>query len=154
MNGCFGCDPANTAGLGMTFSRDAAGRLTASCRPSSSHRGLGRIVNGGLIATFAEELAAAQAGAHGDAGLVVSRIEVDYERPAYVEDTLTGVVTASSRDGRNVAVTVEVHAAGQRVAMLRGSFALISESRLQSLAGITLAEAPACLTAGRSRADA
>ena len=76
MNGCFGCDVANPAGLGMTFSLDSQGRLAASCRPGEQHRGLGRIVNGGLVTTFAEELAAAAAGAKGDGGLVVTRVEV------------------------------------------------------------------------------
>ena len=56
----------------MKFFRDAAGSLAASCGPTDLHKGLGRIVNGGLVTTFGEELAAAAAGATSDGGLVVT----------------------------------------------------------------------------------
>lgn len=150
MNACFGCDPRNPTGLHMEYYRDAAGRLAARCRPSVHHSGLGRIVNGGLVATFAEETAAAAAGAHGDGGLVVARVEVDYERPALVEEELTAVVTSSVAAGRSVTVGVDVFSADARVAVLSAKFVLISAERLHGLAGITLAEAPACLVSGRS----
>lgn len=149
MNGCFGCDPVNTAGLGMTFSVDVQGRLAAQCTPTNAHRGLGRIVNGGLVTTFAEELAAAAAGAKGDGGLVVIRIDVTYERPAYVNAELRGVVTSAVQDRKTVAVSVEVSSDAGRVAVLNATFLLMSEERLRELSGIGLDAAPACLTAGR-----
>ena len=149
MNGCFGCDRANPAGLGMKFFRDAEGRLAASCVPSDVHRGLGRIVNGGLVTTFAEELAAAEAGSKGDGGLVVSRIAVDYERPAHVGDEMRGVVRSSTQEKRVVNVVVDVSSGGQRVAVLDATFVLMSEQRLRELAGIGLDAAPACLVAAR-----
>jgi acyl-coenzyme A thioesterase PaaI-like protein len=149
MNGCFGCDHANPAGLGMKFFRDAEGRLAASCVPSDVHRGLGRIVNGGLVTTFAEELAAAEAGSKGDGGLVVSRIEVDYERPAHVGDEMRGVVRSATQEKRVVKVVVDVSSGGQRVAVLNATFVLMSEQRLRELAGIGLDAAPACLVAAR-----
>jgi acyl-coenzyme A thioesterase PaaI-like protein len=149
MNGCFGCDPANPAGLGMTFSVDADGRLAASCVPTEAHKGLGRLVNGGLITTFAEELAAAAAGATGDGGLVVMQVQVKYERPAHVGAELRAVVTATTREKKTVAVTVEVSNAAGRVATLDALFRLMSEERLREIAGIGLEAAPACLVAGR-----
>lgn len=149
MNGCFGCDPANPGGLAMRFFRDRDGRLCASCVPGELHRGLGRIVNGGLVATFAEELAAAAAGAEGSEGLVVSRVEVQYERPGLVGNEMKGVVTSTSVDGRSVAVAVDVMSRGERIAALKAAFVLISEAKLRELAGIGLDAAPACLVAGR-----
>lgn len=149
MNGCFGCDGANPAGLGIRFFRAADGRIAASCVPTALHRGLGRIVNGGLVTTFAEELAAAAAGARGDGGLVVSRIEVRYERPAYIDVEMTGVVTATAQEKKAVEVAVDVFSAGQRVAQLDATFVLMSEERLRELAGIGLDAAPACLVAAR-----
>lgn len=149
MNGCFGCDHANPAGLGMRFFRDAAGRIAAACTPTELHRGLGRLVNGGITTTFAEELAAAAAGAGSDGGLVVSRIEVRYERPAYVGTELRGVVTSIAAQGKAVDVSVDVSSGGVRVAVLNAAFVLISEARLRDLAGIGLDQAPACLVAGR-----
>jgi len=149
MNGCFGCDPVNTAGLGMTFSVDGQGRLAAQCVPTEAHRGLGRIVNGGLVTTFAEELAAAAAGAKGDGGLVVTRIDVVYERPAYVGAPLRGVVTSTSRENKTVTVSVDVTNDEGRVALLNATFLLISDERLRALAGIGVDEGPACLLAGR-----
>jgi hypothetical protein len=149
MNGCFGCDHAHPAGLGMRFFRDPSGRLCASCVPNDLHRGLGRIVNGGLVTTFGEELAAAAAGAKGDGGLVVARVEVVYERPAYVGIEMSGVVTSISQERKAVDVSVDVSSAGQRVAVLNAKFVLLSEEKLRELAGIGLDEAPACLVAAR-----
>lgn len=149
MNGCFGCDQANPAGLGMRFFRDADGRLAASCVPGANHRGLGRVVNGGLVATFAEELAAAAAGERGDGGLVVTHIEVTYERPAYIGTLMRAVVTSIRQDNKAVDVAVDVSSGGGRVARLNATFVLMSEQRLREIAGIGLDEAPACLVAAR-----
>lgn len=149
VSGCFGCDPGNAAGLGIRFSRDAGGRLTATCRPGAAHGGLGRIVNAGLVATLGEELAAAEAATHGDEGLVVSRVEVSYERPAYVESELVAVAVNSTRDGRTVTVSVDIMHADERIAALVGTFVLVSADKLLQMAGITLEQAPACLVAGR-----
>jgi len=149
MNGCFGCDHTNPAGLGMKFFRDAAGNLAASCVPTDQHRGLGRIVNGGLVTTFGEELAAAAAGSTSDGGLVVARVEVQYERPAYVGSEMRGVVSSVRREGKAVDVAVEVSSGGQRVAVLHASFVLLSEAKLRELSGIGLDQAPACLVAAR-----
>ncbi|MEO5882059.1 MAG: hotdog fold domain-containing protein [Caldimonas sp.] len=149
MSGCFGCDHANPAGLGMRFFRDSAGRLAASCTPNQTHGGLGRIVNGGLVTTFGEELAAAAAAATSEGGLVVARVEVDYELPTYVGTELRGVVTSTSQEKKVVRVAVHIHSAGKRVAVLNATFVLISEDRLRQLSGIGLDEAPACLVAGR-----
>lgn len=149
MNGCFGCDPANQSGLGMVFYRDDANRLSARCRPTSKHRGLGKIVNGGLVALFGEELAASEAGTKGNAGLVAAEMHVKFERPAMVESEMSAVVTESRTDGRRVHVTVEVSAGSERVSTVNSTFVLISEDSLRAVAGIGLDEAPACLIAGR-----
>lgn len=149
MNGCFGCDRDNPAGLGISFFRDTEGRLAAACSPTGIHRGLGRIVNGGLVTTFAEELAAAAAGERGDGGLVVSRIEVKYERPAYIDTPMRAVVTSLKQENKAVDVSVDVSSDGQRVAQLSATFVLMSEHRLRELAGIGLDAAPACLVAAR-----
>jgi acyl-coenzyme A thioesterase PaaI-like protein len=149
MNGCFGCDPSNAAGLGITFFRDPAGRLAARCTPNASHRGLGRIVHGGLVATFGEELAALEAGARGDGGLAAVEMDVKFERPAVVGTEMTAVVTAASQEQNRVRVAVEISAAGERIATLNSTFVLISAEHLREFAGITLEEAPACLVAAR-----
>ena len=149
MNGCFGCDPSNAAGLGIVFFRDASGRLSARCRPSEAHRGLGRIVHGGLVATFGEELAALAAGACGDGGLAAVEMHVKFERPSAFGTELTAVVTAASQERRRVRVSVEISSAGERIATLDSTFILISAERLREFAGITLAQAPACLIAAR-----
>ena len=154
MNGCFGCDPANTAGLGIAFYRDASGRLGARCRPGAAHRGLGKIVHGGLVALFGEELAALEAGSQGEGGLVVAEMNCKYERAALVDSELSAVVVESRQDGKRVFVTVDVASGGERVAVLSSTFVLISAERLRDLAGMTLAQAPACLVAARGELPA
>lgn len=133
----------------MRFFRDEVGRLGARCRPSSLHRGLGRIVNGGLVATFAEETAAAEAGSYADGGIVVTSLTARYERPAYIDQEMTAVVVSSSMDGQDVSVNVDVMSGGERAVALQARFRLISAERLTQIAGIDIAHAPACLVAGR-----
>jgi acyl-coenzyme A thioesterase PaaI-like protein len=149
MSGCFGCDPTNTAGLGIAFYRDASGRLAARCRPGRAHRGLGNIVHGGLVALFGEELAALEAGSKGQGGLVVAEMNCKYERAALVENELSAVVAESRHEGKRVYVTVDVASGGERVAVLSSSFVLISAERLRDLSGLTLDQAPACLVGAR-----
>jgi acyl-coenzyme A thioesterase PaaI-like protein len=150
MNGCFGCDPANKSGLGIVFYRDAGGRAAARCRPGPQHRGIGKVVHGGLVASFGEELAALEAGTKGDGGLFAAEMHVKFERAAIVEQEMSAVVTESRLDGRRVHVTVEVSVAGERVSVLSSTFVLVSEERLAAVAGIGLAQAPACLVGGRA----
>ena len=85
----------------------------------------------------------------GDAGLVAVELNVRFVRPALVESELSAVVTDSRVDGRRVHVTIEVSTAGERACVVDSTFLLISEDRLRSIAGIDLADAPACLVAGR-----
>ena len=154
MNGCFGCDPANVAGLGIAFYREASGRLAARCRPGAQHRGLGNIVHGGLVASFGEELAALEAGSKGDGGLVVAEMNVKYERAALVESELSARVSESRQEGKRVYVTVDIASGGERVAVLSSTFVLISAQRLRELSGMTLDQAPACLVAARGELPA
>ena len=149
MNGCFGCDPGNPAGLGISFYRAASGRLAARCRPDERHRGLGKLVHGGLLASFGEELAALEAGSKGEGGLLAAEMNVKFERPAAVGAELTAVVTHSEQKGRRVEVTVEVSSDGERVAVVSSTFVLVSTERLKELCGINLDVAPACLVAAR-----
>jgi len=149
VNGCFGCDSSNAAGLGIVFFKDPAGRLAARCTPNGFHRGLGRIVHGGLVATFGEELAALEAGARGEGGLAAVEMDIKFERPAIVGSEMVAVVTSASQEKKRVRVAVEISVAGERIATLNSAFVLISAERLHEFAGITLDEAPACLVAAR-----
>ncbi|HEY0696634.1 MAG TPA: hotdog domain-containing protein, partial [Micromonospora sp.] len=88
MNGCFGCDPANPVGLGITFAAEPDGRLVASWVPHRHHVGIGDVVNGGLLSLLAEELAAAVAAREWDGGVVVIRTEIRFHRPARVQTEL------------------------------------------------------------------
>lgn len=149
MNGCFGCDPANPAGLGIAFYREPAGRLAARCRPGAQHRGLGNLVHGALLAAFGEELAALEAGSKGEGGLLAAEMNVRFERPAPIEKELLAVVAESRHEGKRVFVTVDILSGGERVAVLSSSFVLVSAERLREISGVTLDRAPACLVAAR-----
>jgi len=148
MNGCFGCDPGNPAGLGISFYRSASGALAARCRPDERHRGLGRLVHGSLVGAFGEELAALEAGSKGEGGLLAAETNVKFERPVSVGAELTAVVAHSEQKGRRVGVTVEIFS-GERVAVVSTSFVLVSAERLREISGMTADQAPACLVAAR-----
>ena len=154
MNGCFGCDPANSAGLAIAFYREPSGRLAARWWPGAQHCGLGNLVHGGLLASFGEELAALEAGSKGEGGLLAAQMNVKFERPARVGAELTAAVTASHQEGRKVQVSVDVACNGERIAVVSSTFVLVSAERLREISGMTLDQAPACLVAARGELPA
>ncbi|MFZ0472834.1 MAG: PaaI family thioesterase, partial [Bacteroidales bacterium] len=56
-NLCFGCGPANPAGLKLTFEEDEE-KLYAEWQPSAHFQGYTNVLHGGIIATLLDETGA------------------------------------------------------------------------------------------------
>jgi uncharacterized protein (TIGR00369 family) len=82
-NLCFGCGPANPAGLKLTFEEDDE-KLYAEWQPSVHFQGYANVLHGGIIATLLDEAGAwciyAKAGTSG----VTSMMTVRYLKPVYI----------------------------------------------------------------------
>lgn len=82
-NMCFGCGPANQAGLKLTFEEDDE-KLYAEWQPSVHFQGYINVLHGGIIATLLDEAGAwciyVKAGTSG----VTSSMTVRYLKPVYI----------------------------------------------------------------------
>jgi uncharacterized protein (TIGR00369 family) len=82
-NLCFGCGPANPAGLKLTFEEDDT-KLYAEWQPSVHFQGYTNVLHGGIIATLLDEAGAwcinVKAGTSG----VTSSMTVKYLKPVYI----------------------------------------------------------------------
>ena len=82
-NLCFGCGPANQAGLRLTFEEDDE-KLYAEWQPSAHFQGYTNVLHGGIIATLLDETGAwcinVKAGTSG----VTSSMTVRYLKPVYI----------------------------------------------------------------------
>ncbi|HUW93900.1 MAG TPA: PaaI family thioesterase [Bacteroidales bacterium] len=88
-NGCFGCGPANTTGLKLTF-EESASHLHAEWRPVPEYQGYINVIHGGIIATLLDEIGAWCIYVKAGTSAVTSVMTVRYLRPAYISK---GVVT-------------------------------------------------------------
>ena len=94
---CFGCGQQNPIGLKLRFDWDGK---TVSTRftPDKRYQGWNGIVHGGILTCMLDE-AMAHAAQHASAEILTAKMEVQFKRPAKVDEPLviTGVVTKKKR---------------------------------------------------------
>lgn len=100
-NLCFGCGPANPAGLKLTFEEDDT-KLYAEWKPSVHFQGYTNVLHGGIIATLLDETGAwcinVKAGTSG----VTSSMTVKYLKPVYIsKGTVTMEASIISREEKS-----------------------------------------------------
>lgn len=101
-NLCFGCGPANKAGLRLTFEEDDE-KLYAEWQPSVHFQGYTNVLHGGIIATLLDETGAwcinVKAGTSG----VTSSMTVKYLKPVYIsKGTVSIEASIISREEKSV----------------------------------------------------
>jgi uncharacterized protein (TIGR00369 family) len=79
-NRCFGCGPANPAGLHLEFLRAPDGSVVASPVVSAAFDGHPGYLHGGVIATLLDEAMSKSVRALGKSAMT-RKMEVDYLRP-------------------------------------------------------------------------
>jgi uncharacterized protein (TIGR00369 family) len=79
-NRCFGCGPANAAGLQLKFFLAPDGRLVCPTTISDAFEGHPGYLHGGIIATLLDEAMSKAVRAKGLTAMT-RHLEVDYQRP-------------------------------------------------------------------------
>lgn len=114
---CFGCGPSNPQGLHLHFTLDPLTHtVTAPVTLTELHQGAPGYIHGGLIATLLDE---AMSKLNRPLGLLAMtrHIEVDYLRPAPIDQPLTLSGRHLRRDGRKLFHAADLHdAAGALLA--------------------------------------
>ena len=126
---CFGCDPANSIGLGLHFHRDGE-IVTSEWHPRAELEGYPGVVHGGIQATLADETGSWWIYAVLGAAGVTKELSVTYESTARVADgPLRITARGLDQTAKQAIVQVEIHNAdGTRCAVARITFALFSEA--------------------------
>ena len=100
-NLCFGCGPANPAGLKLTFEEDDT-KLYAEWQPSVHFQGYTNVLHGGIIATLLDETGAWCVNVKAGTSGVTSSMTVKYLKPVYIsKGTVTIEASVISRERKS-----------------------------------------------------
>ena len=97
---CFVCGKENPIGLKLDFKTEGR-KTTAVFVPKKEHQGYKDIVHGGILSTILDE-AMTRLGYRIGLNTVTVHIEVDFRKPAYVNQELTLEGEITSEEGRKV----------------------------------------------------
>ena len=97
---CFVCGQENSIGLKLDFKTEGR-KTTAVFTPRKEHQGYKNIVHGGILSTALDE-AMVRLGYQIGLNTVSVHIEVDFRKPAYVNETLTLEGEIVKEEGKKV----------------------------------------------------
>jgi len=101
-NLCFGCGPANPAGLKLIFEEDDE-KLYAEWQPSVHFQGYTNVLHGGIIATLLDETGAWCVNVKAGTSGVTSSMTVKYLKPVYISKGAVTIEAAIiSREEKSV----------------------------------------------------
>lgn len=122
--GCFGCSPANPAGLRLRFRR-LGERVVARHVIAERFHGAPGVAHGGVVATILDEVSCAAVHLVADQWVMTGELTVRYERPCPVETPLEASAAITDRThARYWVVEAEIHHEGVRLAHSIGKFFL------------------------------
>lgn len=133
-NHCFGCGPANSQGLHLSFTIDMASPekpvVTAHVQLTRLHEGPPGYVHGGIIATLLDE-AMSKLNRPLNVLAVTRHMQIDYLRPAPLHEPLILVGRHLRREGRKIFHQAELQQANETViARAQGLFVVLDEKML------------------------
>jgi acyl-coenzyme A thioesterase PaaI-like protein len=140
---CFGCGPSNPQGLHLVFTTDntnpEAPIVTAHIQLTRLHEGPPGHIHGGIVATLLDE-AMSKLNRPLNVLAMTRHIEIDYLRPAPLDQPLVLVGRHLRREGRKLFHHAEIQRPnGGVLARGHGIFIVIDE-KLLAAAGITQTE--------------
>ncbi len=100
---CFGCGRRNPLGLRLKFSRDGRGVRTEFA-PGEQYQGWPDIIHGGIITTMLDEAMGHAVLMGGNFGFLTASIQVNFKRPARVDDRLIITAEVVKNEGRTIEV--------------------------------------------------
>jgi acyl-coenzyme A thioesterase PaaI-like protein len=112
---CFGCGPANAAGLGLELRADGDDRLRGAITLDARHQGSPGIAHGGTIAAILDDAAGRFMYVTGEPA-VTARLEVDYLSRVPIGAELGVEAWIEARDERGLEVRAELRAGGTTLA--------------------------------------
>ena len=127
---CFGCGPANLAGMQLEFLLAADGSTVCLPTVPDAFEGPPGYVHGGIIATLLDETMSKAVRAHGFTAMT-RQLEIEYLRPvpSGAPIRIEGRVTRSE-DRRHWTEATICSAAGTTLATAKGMFVQVRASRL------------------------
>ncbi|HUJ39766.1 MAG TPA: PaaI family thioesterase [Candidatus Acidoferrales bacterium] len=129
-NYCFGCGEANSAGMHLPFTRDAASRkVTGSFRLGERYQGAPGIAHGGIVALVLDE-ALSKVSKFFGASAVTAELNVEYLRPVRLGEEIFVEAVNDRVDGRQLYHSGEIRdSLGRVLARARGRFVAINAER-------------------------
>jgi uncharacterized protein (TIGR00369 family) len=127
--GCFGCGEDNPAGLGLRPYHDGEW-IAADFEPKPHHRGMSKVVHGGIIGSALDEVVTCAASIAAGALTATVSLQLEFLAPMllgqryHVRARPTGIAS-----GRHLAEGEILDGAGQCVARARGQFVALSPER-------------------------
>lgn len=119
---CFACGHANHEGMGLTFTRDAAGSARADVILDRRYQGYRGIVHGGIVMLLLDEVMAHASGAAGEK-VMTAAVAVRFRAPVPVDVPLRLVGRVVLKRGKILKVEGAVlDAEGATLATADGSF--------------------------------
>jgi acyl-coenzyme A thioesterase PaaI-like protein len=131
---CFGCGPANSAGLGLELTAEGGDRLRGTITLDARHEGSPGIAHGGTVATILDDASGRFMYLTGEPA-VTARLEVDYLLRVPIGAPLEVEAWIDSRNERGLEVRSELRERttplARAVAQMRfvdpAHFALVTE---------------------------
>lgn len=126
---CFGCDPDNTAGLGLEFTREDD-RVVSTWAPKPEHEGYPGVIHGGILSTVADEIGGWFTLAVLEKAGVTRELTSRYLHPARAEDgpfTVTAFAEEVTKKLARIGVEI-TNRDGVLCTKSRADYALFSEA--------------------------
>lgn len=137
---CFGCGPQHPIGMHLKFERDGD-EIVSRFTPGENHQGPPGIMHGGLVATFADEVAAwALVAGLGKFGFTVS-FDARYRKAVRIGEPIEGRARVEGPARRLVSVDARVLQGGEVAFTGAFKFALLDRQSAERVIGVPLPEA-------------
>lgn len=131
---CFGCGPSHPIGMHLAFERDGDD-VVSRMTPGPNYQGAPGMMHGGLLATFADEVAAwAIIAGAGKFGFTVS-FEAKYRRAVRIGVPIEGRGRLTSAVRRVTDVAVEITQEGELAFTGAFRFAILDRAAAERLMG-------------------
>ena len=117
---CMGCGPENPASLGLRMRPDGEG-VAGEVTFRAQHEGAPGFAHGGAVATVLDDALGMLLMRLGRPA-VTRRLEVDYERPCFIDRRYDVEASIERIDGRKLWMVASLSEDGERVAAARALF--------------------------------
>ncbi|MEV6557293.1 PaaI family thioesterase [Nocardia sp. NPDC051756] len=128
---CFGCGPANRAGVAMV-SALVDGRLTGTCTFDEKHQGAPGLAHGGVVAAVLDE-ASGTVPTHSGIPAVTAKLTVNYVKPAPLHRQMAVSAHIDRRDGdRKLHIYARLELDGELVAESDALFIVVTPEHFRA----------------------